>query len=199
MQQTQKIVTVFGGWKAQPSDLIYKQAVELGEFLSLNNFIVRSGGQGGIMDGISEGAYDGNQKRVQNKLPEVPIQGILITDYWNFHSKHLTVKQDFTNTGERTEKLCQQSEIFIVFPGQKGTFLELLYLLNSKDICLSEKKPQIDYGNKDILVFQDPWYKILEQSFEQLNINKKQLEYFIFVDSVQDIKNYIQKKYNLKQ
>lgn len=57
---------------------------------------------------------------------------MVILDYWSDHSKHLTSVIDKKNLGDRTEALCQDTELFVLFPGQKGTMLELWYIFNMR-------------------------------------------------------------------
>lgn len=58
----QKIVTVFGSSRPRQGDAEYEEARLLGRVLAEHGFVVCSGGYGGVMAAVSQGAKDAGGK-----------------------------------------------------------------------------------------------------------------------------------------
>ena len=71
-------VTIFGSSRMKPGSYYYEKAVELGNKLSDNGFVVITGGGPGVMEGANKGAFHGKGKSVGLNI-EIPAEQIANT------------------------------------------------------------------------------------------------------------------------
>jgi uncharacterized protein (TIGR00725 family) len=107
--------TTFGASKVIDEDL-YNEGVLLGEFLAKQNFTVKCGGYGGLMEAVSKGVSKARGKVIGIGLKEFEYREQNI---------YLTEKIIAKDLFERLRLLIEGSEIFIIQQGSIGTLNEL--------------------------------------------------------------------------
>lgn len=163
-----QIITIFGSSDISEDTHEYSKAFRFGELLGRNGLDIATGGYGGIMQAVSEGASLHNVRRI----------GIITDDLSHrtpnrFNSEIIKTKDYF----ERLRKLVDIGSAYVAFDGSWGTMLEICAiislsnrnLLKKKLICISERWKEIIYlinkqepiKNQDIL-FSDDFSEIIE-------------------------------------
>ncbi len=137
------IITIFGCGNCDSSTVDYENAYKLGNALGKMNIGVATGGYGGIMDAISKGASE----------YDVPIIGVT-TEVIENKSANIYIKKEIkTKTYlERTEKLIEFGDSYVIFPGNAGTLLEFaaVWALKEKGLL----------GEKAIIAIGEQWHEI---------------------------------------
>ncbi len=113
-------VTIFGSSRMKPGSYYYEKAVELGNKLSDNGFVVITGGGPGVMEGANKGAFNGKGKSVGLNI-EIPAEQIANT-YQN-------ISISFRYFFVRKLMFVKYAIAFIIFPGGFGTMDELFEAL----------------------------------------------------------------------
>lgn len=132
-------ICIFGSYLEQ-NDETRSSVIRLGRLLGQKGYTIVSGGFGGIMEYISQGAKEAGGKTIGvtfykkgKKADGGPNQYIdeeVITD----------------SVLHRIERMIELSDAFIAFPGGTGTLLELATILEFKNKRLMPDKPLILVG-----------------------------------------------------
>lgn len=133
-------VCVFGTYK----DLRKKERddiIRLGKLLAENNIIVVSGGFGGSMEDVSEGAKSAGGKTIGVTYYKDEDPSYKRTN--EFIDEEVRTKNIF----ERIDKMMQISDGFIALQGGTGTLLELAAILEHVNKGMMPPKPIIAIGN----------------------------------------------------
>ncbi len=133
------IITVFGCGNCEKGTSEYENAYQLGNALGELNIGVATGGYFGFMEAVSKGAsrYDVDVIGVTSEVSVVKTANKYIK------------KEIKTNTYlERTEKLIEIGDSFIVFPGNAGTLLEFSAVWALKERGLLSDKAIIAVGEQ---------------------------------------------------
>jgi uncharacterized protein (TIGR00730 family) len=132
-----KQIAYFGFADALPSDPLYKEAFELSKYLTEKGFTAINGGGPGIMRAVSEGAKDAKGTAI----------GVTFypKDITNFEGRDkdnpIDVEIKTKNYLERTLKLLELGDAYVVFKGGTGTLSEFamawglgrLYFVNTPE------------------------------------------------------------------
>jgi len=175
-------VTFFGTARCNQGDPIYDQATELAYKLSKNGFTIITGGGPGVMEAANKGAYDAEGSSVGLNIELPSGQRI---------NKYVKSSESFHYFFIRKVMLSFSSEIYVFFPGGFGTmdeFFELITLVQTEKII----------PVPIILMGADYWTPILEWIEKGLYekhkaIDKKDMEIYHLVDSVDEAFNLIRK------
>ena len=178
-------VSFFGSARECLDDETYKQAEELSARLAKKGYAVITGGSSGIMQAANKGAFEagGISVGLNINLPENQS-----------FNPYLTERFGFDYFFVRKVMLTYASEAYVYFPGGLGTlneFFEIVTLVQTKKI---RKVPLVLYG-KD---YWTPFITFIEKTLYQKYgaIDKKDLELFTLVDSVDEAFEYITKNVN---
>ncbi len=137
------IVTVFGCGNCAANSKDYEIAYNLGVALGKHNLGVATGAYGGIMEAVSKGASES----------KVPVIGVSTEFYKNVVPNNYINQEINTKTYlERTEKLLEIGDSYIVLPGNAGTLLEF-----SAVWALKEKG---FFSDKTIVAIGEQWQEI---------------------------------------
>jgi uncharacterized protein (TIGR00730 family) len=114
-------VTVFGSARTRPGDPLYEMARLFGERLAASGYMVITGGGGGIMQAVNEGAGAGHSFAVNIRLPfEEKPNPVLRGSPRQIHYKY------FFN---RKVAFLKESDAVALFPGGFGTLDEAMEAL----------------------------------------------------------------------
>ena len=149
-----KQISYFGFADAVPNDPLYKEAYECAKYLTSMGFIAINGGGPGVMRAVSEGAkaaggkvigvtfYPKNITNFEGRDPENPMDQEIVT----------------RNYLERTLKLLELGDAYVVFRGGTGTISEFGMAWGLARLYFGHHKPLILFGefwNEIIKVFKD--------------------------------------------
>ena len=115
-----KRISYFGFADAKPEDPLYREAFELSKFLASKGFVAINGGGPGVMKAVSEGA----------KAAKGTAIGVTFypRDVTNFEGRDPSNPMDkeikTSNYLERTLKLLELGDAYVVFKGGTGTVSE---------------------------------------------------------------------------
>jgi uncharacterized protein (TIGR00730 family) len=169
-----KQISYFGFADAAPNDPLYKEAYECAKFLADKGFITINGGGPGVMKAVSEGAktsggrvigvtfYPKDITNFEGKDPENPIDQEIETK----------------NYLERTLKLLELGDVYIVFRGGTGTISEFGMAWGLARLYFGHHKPLILYG--------EFWYKIIETFRENMRIRPEDLKVYKVVKTPEE-------------
>jgi uncharacterized protein (TIGR00730 family) len=112
-------IAVFGSSEPQPGDALYKTAYRLGTLLARARFVVVTGGYGGVMAGVSQGAREAGGRTL----------GITCTTFAaRAANPYLTDEVQAHDLHDRTRELIERASGYVILPGKAGTLAELALL-----------------------------------------------------------------------
>jgi hypothetical protein len=117
------VVAVFGASVAERGGPLWNEAVRCGRLLAEEGLTVATGGYGGVMEAVSEGAAAAGGHVIGVTAPSV-FPG---RDGAN---GHVTVEYQSSTIGARIVKLVELADAWIALPGSLGTATELLVAWN---------------------------------------------------------------------
>ncbi|ORC92328.1 putative ribosomal protein L32-like protein [Trypanosoma theileri] len=177
-------IAVFGSSTTARSTPEWEQARHMGALAAQHGFSVITGGYGGSMEAVSQGARETIQQ--QGQKTDLPPQVIGVTASVVFPhrnprgNKYLTRQIDASSIMERIQHVISMSRYFVVLPGSLGSLQELiciwiLSLLQREGI----PKPVI-------IAFRDPWEKCILDVCRTLNVADTTLQLLHFVNSTKE-------------
>lgn len=162
-------VTIFGFSECKPTDELYRAAFELGKTLAQAGYTVINGGGPGVMKASTEGA-----KAAGGKAVGVYFSPRGMTNYEGRDpSNPVDEKIVVGNYLERTLKLLEMGDIYIVFNGGTGTISEFGMAWGLARLYFGYHKPLILYGSF--------WHEILEAIATNMPIREKELKVYRIV------------------
>ncbi len=134
----QKAITVFGSAQPLSGERLYQQAYTLGADLAYAGYTVISGGYGGIMAAVSEGAVSQGGTAI----------GITVS-HWNAASGNKFLSQCIptSSLSERLDVLLKRGDGYCFLPGGTGTLLELAMVWEFVHKRIIIKKPMCCFGD----------------------------------------------------
>lgn len=136
-----KTVALFGSARPAPGSEIYDQVREQAKLLCTHGWTIATGGGPGLMEAANEGA------RLCCAVGKVCSLGYSIylpcEPHTNEHVQRETHHQTFFT---RLDQFTSECDAFIANPGGYGTALEILIVLQLKQVALMANKPLILVG-----------------------------------------------------
>lgn len=132
-----KIITVFGSSRPHEGDPHYAIAQDLGAHLARRDFIVCSGGYGGVMEAVSRGAKDAGGHTIGitaeffSARANAWIDEVISVKTWQ----------------ERLFALIERASGYIACPGGTGTLVELAVVWEMLNKRVMPAKPFVIVGN----------------------------------------------------
>lgn len=137
-----KQISYFGFADAPPTDPLYKEAYECSKYLTSKGFIAINGGGPGLMRAVSEGA-----KAAGGKVIGVTFYPQDITNFEGKDPKNPIDQEIKTaNYLERTMKLLELGDVYVIFRGGTGTISEFGMAWGLARLYFGHHKPLILYG-----------------------------------------------------
>ncbi len=116
--RAQRKVTIFGSARTTPDQPIYKKCVEFARLLVQHDYMVITGGGGGIMEAGNQGAGEENSFAVNISLPFEQDTNLVMSD----SERTLTYKYFFN----RKVAFLKEAAAIALFPGGFGTLDEAM-------------------------------------------------------------------------
>lgn len=169
-----KQIAYFGFADAAPNDPLYKEAYELSKYLAGKGFVAINGGGPGTMRAVSEGAKAANGTAI----------GVTFypKDITNFEGRDLENPIDIEiktkNYLERTLKLLELGDAYVVFRGGTGTVSEFGMAWGLGRLYFGHHKPLVLYG--------DFWNNIIKAFSENMRIRPEELKVYRVANSPEE-------------
>ena len=119
--RSRRKVTIFGSARTEPHQAIYKKCLKFSQLLAQNNYMVITGGGGGIMQAGNEGAGAENSFAVNIQLPFEQDTNSVMQD-----SDRVLMYKYFFN---RKVAFLKEADAVALFPGGFGTMDEAMETL----------------------------------------------------------------------
>lgn len=167
-------VTFLGFSECRADEQLYKDAFETAKLLAQEGYAIVNGGGPGVMKASSEGAKAGGGKAIGVYFnPEGMV---------NFEGRDKTNPVDeeivTPNYIERTLKLLDIGDAYIIFNGGTGTISEFGMAWGLARLYFGYHKPLILFGSF--------WYKIIESFAQNMLLRKEELEVYRIVNSPEE-------------
>ncbi|MEJ2441367.1 MAG: LOG family protein [Patescibacteria group bacterium] len=169
-----KQISYFGFADAAPNDPLYKEAYECAKFLADKGFITINGGGPGVMRAVSEGAKTSGSRVIGVTFYPKDITNFEGKDPENPIDQEIETK----NYLERTLKLLELGDVYIVFRGGTGTISEFGMAWGLARLYFGHHKPLILYG--------EFWHKIIETFRENMRIRPEDLKVYKVVKTPEE-------------
>ncbi len=150
MNRKIKNIAYFGFADAPATDPLFKEAFELSEYLTGKGYVAINGGGPGAMRAVSEGAKAAHGTAIGVTFYPKDITNFEGRDPQNPFDQEVVCK----NYLERTLKLLELGDAYVVFRGGTGTISEFGMAWGLARLYFGHHKPLILYG--------DFWYKIMQ-------------------------------------
>lgn len=141
----EKIITVFGSSRPRTGDADYEEARALGKALAERGFAVCSGGYGGVMEAVSQGAKQAGGK----------TYGVTAEFFGRRANEWVDVEIRKKTWEERLFELIQLGDGFVACKGGTGTLVELAVVWEMLNKGVMRGKP--------FAVVGDFWQPILDR------------------------------------
>ena len=133
---SERIVTIFGGSKCKETDPEYAQAHRTGQLLAQAGYTICTGGYLGVMEAASRGAHEQGGR----------VLGITMNQFKHEPNRYLTDKVASPHFYDRLQKLITRSVGFIAIRGGMGTVTELSLVWNKIQTKVIEPRPLVLLG-----------------------------------------------------
>lgn len=173
-------VAVFGFADAQRDDPLYKEVYEAAQILAMSGYVIINGGGPGVMRASSEGAkavggttigvtfYPKDVANFEGRDRDNPLDQEIVTQ----------------NYLERTLKLLELGDAYLVFKGGTGTISEFGMAWGLARLYFGHHKPLILYGSF--------WEGIIASFIQNMRIRPEELKVYRVVNSAQEVLAAIQ-------
>lgn len=153
--RSRKKVTIFGSARTQPHQAIYQKCVRFSRLLAENNYMVITGGGGGIMQAGNEGAGEENSFAINIQLPYEQDTNDIME-----HSERVLLYKYFFN---RKVAFLKEADAIALFPGGFGTMDESMEALT---LIQTGKNPPIPlvFIDNDEGTYWGEWLQFLRDT-----------------------------------
>ncbi len=153
-----KSVTIFGFADCAANDPLYREAQEVARVLAENNLEIVNGGGPGVMRAATEGAHEGGGVATVATFYPKFIENFEGKDHLNKADKEIIMN----NYVDRTMKLLELGDAYVVFNGGTGTLSEFGMAWGLAYLYFGHHKPFVLYG--------DFWFPIMESLVKNMKI-----------------------------
>lgn len=170
-----KNVTFLGFSEAKPDERLYERAKEVARLVAKAGYTVVNGGGPGVMRATSQGAKEVGGKTIgvtfypkedisyEGRDPQNPLDEEIKT----------------ANYLERTLKLLELGDIYIIFNGGTGTISEFGMAWGLARLYFGQHKPLILFGGF--------WYPLLEAVSQNMRIRPEELKVYRIVNEPEEV------------
>lgn len=173
-------IAYFGFADAKPGDPLFKEAFEVSKFLTSKGYVAINGGGPGVMRAVSEGAKEAKGTAVGVTFYPKDISNFEGRDKENPFDIEIKTR----NYLERTLKLLEMGDVYVIFKGGTGTISEFGMSWGLAFLYFGHHKPLILYG--------DFWNNIIKAFVDNMRIRPGELEVFKVVTTPQEAYEAIQ-------
>ncbi len=164
-------VTIFGYSEAKSGDPLYQAAFEVSRLLAQAGFIIVNGAGPGVMRASTQGAHAGGSKVIGATFDSEGMTFFEGQDPENKVDK-LIVLRTYV---ERTMKLLEEGDCYIIFNGGTGTLSEFAMAWGLARLYFGNHKPIIFYGSF--------WHEVIEALAKNMLIREKEKQVYCIVNS----------------
>src|SRR3989344_348811 len=173
-------ISYFGFASADEDDPLYQEAFECAKYLAGKGFVSINGGGPGTMRAVSEGA-----KAAGGTVIGVTFYPKDTSTFEGRDSKNPMDQEIVTkNYLERTLKLLELGDIYVIFRGGTGTISEFGMAWGLARLYFGHHKPLILYG--------DFWNEVIKTFEKHMRIRPEDLKVYQIVNSPQEAYKSIQ-------
>ncbi|MDP3888643.1 MAG: LOG family protein [bacterium] len=168
-------IAILGYSECKPGDELYQSAFEVSKALAESGYTIVNGGGPGVMKASTEGARAGGGKAIGvyfNPRGMINFEG-------RDPSNPVSEKMVLPNYVERTLKLLDLGDVYIIFNGGTGTISEFGMAWGLARLYFGYHKPLILYG--------EFWHSILEAIAEKMLIREEELKVYRIVTKPEDV------------
>ena len=167
-ENTEKIVTIFGGSRCSEKSPEYREAEELGRRLAEAGFTICTGGYLGVMEAASRGAREKGGR----------VLGIVMNQFKSEPNRYLTDKVATDHFYDRLQNLITRSVGFVAIRGGMGTVTEVSLVWNKLQTRVINKRPLVLLG--------DCWKPVVESWQKNLAVSNADVAYLDFAETAED-------------
>ena len=168
-------VTIFGFADAPQESDLYKDAFKVVKAVAQCGYTVANGGGPGVMRAATEGARRGGGKIIGVTFDPKATTGFEGRDPKNHPDKEIKT----SNYLERTLKLLQIGQVYVIFDGGTGTLSEFAMAWGLARLYFGHHKPLILYGHF--------WNEIIETIRKHMYLRQADLEVFKIANSPHEV------------
>lgn len=170
-----KAVSIFGYADTQPGEELYEEAKEVSRVLAEEGMNIVNGGGPGVMRASTQGAHQGGGKVYAATFYSEKMETFEGKDPLNKADKELA----FDGYLERTLKLLELGNAYVVFNGGTGTVSEVGMAWGLAKLYLGHHKPLILYG--------EFWHEIMESFAKNMEIRPAALRVYRIATSPKEV------------
>lgn len=168
-----KNISYFGFADAAQNDPLYQEAFECAKFIASKGLVTINGGGPGVMRAVSEGAKAAEGKAIGVTFYPKDITNFEGRDPENPMDEEIVTK----NYLERTLKLLELGDAYLIFRGGTGTISEFGMAWGLARLYFGHHKPLILYGNY--------WNNIVRAFKDNMRIRPEDMKVYRVVNSPQ--------------
>jgi len=169
-----RTISCLGYADALPKDQVYKDAFAVGKILAEHGYTVADGGGPGAMRAATAGAESVNGKTIGVTFYPKDTTNFEGRDLNNRFDKEIKTK----NYLERTLKLLEVGQAYVIFKGGVGTISEFGMAWELASLYSGHSKPLILYGKF--------WEKIMLAMISQMIMRPENLQVYRVVESPEE-------------
>ena len=167
-------ISYFGFADAKPGDPLYQEAFECSKYLTAKGYVAINGGGPGTMRAVSEGA-----KAVNGTAVGVTFYPKDVANYEGRDKNNpIDIEIKTKNYLERTLKLLEMGDAYVIFKGGTGTISEFGMAWGLARLYFGHHKPLILYG--------EFWNNIIRAFVENMRTRPEELEVFRVVENPEE-------------
>jgi predicted Rossmann-fold nucleotide-binding protein len=186
-----KRVAFLGDAEAKKTDQHFIDAFNTAKLLAEAGYIIVNGGGPGVMLASTLGAKTGKGKVEIVIIDEKVDMGANYEGSGEDNKNKADKVYRTKNIQDRTGKVIDIADAYVVFKGGTGTMAEL---------TLVWEKAKFEYGKHEPLIFfGDCWKNTIEALVENLDFDKIERKVYDFAESSEDILKIIQNKKGLRK
>ena len=164
-------ITFLGFSEAEPGGELYENSFNTAKLLAEMGYTIVNGGGPGVMRAATEGAHAGQGKAIGIYFSPKGMTNFEGQDTQNLVDQEIMCP-DYV---QRTLKLLDYGDCYIIFSGGTGTISELGMAWGLARLYFGHHKPLILYGSF--------WYPIMEVLARKLPLRKQELEVYRIVNN----------------
>lgn len=168
-----KAVTFFGFADAIKGEPLYESAKETARLAAEHGLVVVNGGGPGVMRAATEGAHEGGGKAYVATFYPQHMENFEGKDPLNLADKEVVMN----NYLDRTMKLLEMGNAYIVFNGGSGTVSEFGMAWGLARLYFGHHKP--------LILFGDFWHAVMEAFASNIRIRPTELRVYRIVSTPQ--------------
>jgi uncharacterized protein (TIGR00730 family) len=184
-------VTIFGYSEAESGDSLYRAAFKTGKLLAQAGFTIVNGAGPGVMRASTQGAHAGDGKVIGITFDS---EGMTFFEGQDLENKvdKLIILRTYV---ERTMKLLEQGNCYVIFNGGTGTLSEFAMAWGLARLYFGNHKPIVFYGSF--------WHEVIEALAKNMLIREKEKQVYRIVDSPKSallaVKELLEKSSEIKR